>query len=169
MIQRVINNPGPIINKALKISSPDDLPPRFCLSIDENILLCGKVDWLEYIPETDSVHIIDFKTGKHDEEPGSLQLGIYCLLVENLLKRKVHKVSYWYLDRYSQPVEMEVPDCDVAKERILDIALKIKTARRSRNFDCPRKGCFTCKPYQAVINGEGEYVGSTDYQDLYVL
>jgi len=38
------------------------------------------VDWLEYKEETDSVRIIDFKTGKFDEDPDSLQLPIYYLL-----------------------------------------------------------------------------------------
>lgn len=169
MIKRVIENPGPILNKALKLQSPDALPPRFNISEENNIILCGKIDWLEYVPENDSVHIIDFKTGKHDEDPNSLQLGIYCLLVENLQKRKIHKVSYWYLDKDNQPLEKEIPNSEKAKEQILSIALIIKNARLTRSFECPRNGCYACKPYQAIINGEAEFVGSIDYQDVYLV
>ena len=57
-------------------------------SPEENIILCGKIDWLKYNEDTDSVCIIDFKTGKHDENGESLQLPIYQLLLKNLQKRK---------------------------------------------------------------------------------
>ena len=57
MLNTVYNNPGPLKNLAVKIKQ--DLP-QFWLSEEDNIILCGKVDWLEYLPETDSVHIIDF-------------------------------------------------------------------------------------------------------------
>ncbi len=62
MLEQVINNPGPLANKAVKLHSADAMPPRYLFSPNENIILCGKVDWLEYFPEDDSVHIIDFKT-----------------------------------------------------------------------------------------------------------
>jgi len=84
MIQRVIDNPGPLLNKTLKLKDKDPKfsMPRFKLSEQEDIILCGKVDWLEYIEKDDSIKIIDFKTGAHDESPDSLQLPIYCLLVK---------------------------------------------------------------------------------------
>ena len=95
MLRRVMNNPGHLVNPAVKIQM--DLP-QFWLSEEDNIMLCGKVDWLEYLPETDSVHIIDFKTGKSEEDPASLQLSIYHLLVHHCQKYKVSMASYWYLD-----------------------------------------------------------------------
>src|SRR5581483_8920580 len=94
MLERVEKNPGPLINKAIRISK--DLP-NYYLSEQENIILCGKVDWLEYLPESDSVHIIDFKTGRREESDDSLQLPMYHLLVKNTQKRSVGKASYWYL------------------------------------------------------------------------
>jgi hypothetical protein len=45
MLRRVMDNPGPIIKLAVKIQQ--DLP-HYWISEDENIVLCGKVDWLEY-------------------------------------------------------------------------------------------------------------------------
>ncbi len=88
MLQRIIRNPGPIKGLAVKIKA--DLP-SFWLSEEDNIVLCGKIDWLEYDISTDSVHIIDFKTSKSVENPKSLQLLIYYLLAKNCQKRPVTK------------------------------------------------------------------------------
>ena len=171
MIQRVMENPGPLLKLAVKLPSPDpNFPlPRFYLSPEHQIILCGKIDWMEYIPEDDSVHIIDFKTGKHDEDPSSLQLAIYCLLVDNCQKRKIKKVSYWYLDRDNSPQEVEIPDVENAKIKLMDLALKMKAARSLGNFDCPRNGCYACSPLIDIVNGKAEYVGANGYQDIYVV
>jgi len=48
MLERVVKDPGPLKNLAVKIKM--DLP-YFWLSKEDNIILCGKVDWLEYLPE----------------------------------------------------------------------------------------------------------------------
>ena len=167
MIKRVINNPGPILRKAVKIK--EELP-YYYLSEKENIILCGKIDWLEYLPDDDSLHIIDFKTGRNDEKENSLQLPIYHLLVKNCQNRNVKKASYWYLDRDNKPIEVPLPDLDNAYNRVFSIALKIKQARDDKNFVCSRNGCYACKPLEAVIRGEGRFVGESDYrQDVYVL
>lgn len=171
MIQRVMEHPGPLLNLALKlpITDPSFPLPRYYISIEQEIILCGKIDWMEYMPEENSVHIIDFKTGKHDEDPSSLQLAIYCLLVKNCQQRKIKKVSYWYLDRDNAPNETEIPDLDKAKEHLIDLALKIKTARKLQNLNCPRNGCYACIPLQNIVNGNAELVGSNEYQDIYIL
>ena len=171
MIQRVIDHPGPFSNKAvaLKITDPSFPLPRFQISTKDNIILCGKIDWMEFVSEIDSVHIIDFKTGKIEEDPNSLQLAIYCLLVKNLQRRNIHKVSYWYLDSENEPREVKMPDLDSAKKRVIDIACEIKELRVRRIFSCPKNGCYTCKQYITIINGDAELVGTTDYQDIYVI
>lgn len=171
MIARVINNPGPIVRKAIKIRRNDpNYLPNYFLSEEENIILCGKVDWLEYLPDDESIHIIDFKTGMHDEKPDSLQLPIYHLLVKNIQPRKVSKASYWYLDRDDVPIEVGLPDLNEAYDRVFSIAVKIKQARAERNFLCPRNGCFACKPLEAIVQGEGRFVGESYYrQDVYIL
>lgn len=170
MIQRVIDNPGVLLHKALRLKSTDSLPPRYMFSIDDNIILCGKIDWLEYIPEDDSVHIIDFKTGKHDEESDSLQLPIYALLVHNLQKRKTKKMSYWYLDRSNELIEVQLPDLNEAHERVLKIALQVKQLRTKALYKCRRdNGCFACKPFESIINGQGKLIGKKGYQDIYIL
>ncbi len=167
MIKRVINNPGPILRKAVKIKG--DLP-YYYLSERENIILCGKIDWLEYIQKDDSLHIIDFKTGKNDEKEDSLQLPIYYLLVRHCQKRRVSRASYWYLDKNDAPIEVPIPELNEAHDRVFSIAMKIKEARNNKNFACPRHGCFDCRPLEAIIRGEGQFVGESDYrQDVYIL
>ncbi len=167
MIRRVKNNPGPILRKAIKIK--EELP-HYWLSEKENIILCGKIDWLEYLPEDDSVHIIDFKTGKHDEKDDSLQLPIYRLLVENCQRRKATKASFWYLDRSDAPTEVQLPTTAEAFKSVINIARKIKAARESKEFKCSRNGCYACEPLEAVVNGYGEFIGVDDYKrDIYIL
>ena len=168
MLQKLIKNPGPLANLAVKIK--DDLP-NYWLSKEDNIILCGRIDWLEYLPKTDSVHIIDFKTSKNAVDAGSLQLPIYCLLVQNTQKRKVAKASYWYLEFSDMLEEKTLPDAEHAKEMVLKIAKQIKLARQLNRFKCPDgDGCRTCKPLEKIINNEAEYVGVNGFnQDTYIL
>lgn len=168
MLRRVMNNPGPLNAPAVKIQM--DLP-YYWLSEEENIILCGKVDWLEYLPETDSVHIIDFKTGKSEENPDSLQLPIYHLLVHNCQKRHADRASYWYLDNSDKPTPQSLPDLETAQKRVLDIARQIKLARQLQRFKCPEgDGCFVCRPLEAIVNHEAEFVGTDEYNyDVYIL
>lgn len=173
MIERVIKNPGPIAKKTIRIQeSHNNMPPNFFLSEEENIILCGLVDWLEYIEADDSIRIIDFKTGKHDENEDSLQLPIYLLLLNALQKRKVSGASYWYLDRDNEPVDMILPALEEARKKVFAIAIQVKEAREKRIFECPRgdEGCFACKPYEAIVAGQAEYLGIGGYgQDMYSL
>lgn len=168
MLLRVMNNPGPLKNLAVKIKM--QLP--YCwLSEEDNIILCGKLDWLEYIPETDSIHIIDFKTSKQDEDPNSLQLCIYYLLAERCQKRHVAKASYWYIDRNDEPVEQTLPDLKECESKILELAKQVKLARQLERFKCPHQtGCQACLPMEAVLRGEAEFVGTNAYNDdVYIL
>ncbi len=167
MLRRVANNPGPLKNLAVKIQM--DLP-WFWLSEEDNLILCGKIDWLEYLQETDGVHIIDFKTGSGKENEDSLQLPIYLLLASRCQKHSVEKASYWYIEQQDTPIEKELPDLDESLEKVLKVAKKIKLARQLESFNCPSGGCRTCLPYEKILNGKGERVGNgTHGQDIYVL
>ena len=167
MIRRVDENRGPLERLAVKIQK--DLP-HFWISEEDNIILCGRIDWLEYLPNTDSVHIIDFKTGKHEEREGSLQLPIYHLLVHHCQNRKVEKASYWYLAHNDDLTEQRLPDLEDARKQVLDIARKIKLARQLEKFDCPEDECFACRPMEAILRGEAELVGEDDFKaDVYIL
>ncbi len=169
MLTRIKNNPGPIANKAVKIKM--DLP-HYWLSEDDGIILCGKIDWLEYLEASDSVHIIDFKTGKNEEDKDSLQLPIYLLLVKNCQNREVEKASYWYLGKSDRLTEVELPNEDEAYEKVMKVAKRVKLARQFEKYDCSQgeSGCRYCSPLEKIVAGEGELVAVSEYnQDIYIL
>ncbi len=173
MIERVADNAAPLLQKTVKVKEGDNgLPPNFLLSEEDNIILCGKIDWLVYKPENDTVHILDFKTGRNEESGESLQLPIYQLLLKNLQKRKVSGASYWYLDKDNAPRETLLPDLDESLERVSKVAYAVKEAREAGVFECPRgeEGCFACRPFEKIIRGEAEFIGVGEMrQDLYLL
>ena len=169
MLARVSEHPGPLANKAVKIKM--DLP-HYSLSEEDNLILCGKLDWLEYLEADDAVHIIDFKTGAGEESVESLQLPIYHLLAHNCQTRPVKKASYWYVARDDTPTERQLPDLDKSHELILKVGKEMKLARSLERFKCPGgdSGCKTCEPYEKILRGEATFVGEGDYHsDLYAL
>ncbi len=169
MLRRVMENPGVLQNLAVKIK--EDLP-YYWLSEEDNIILCGKIDWLEYLPDTDSVHIIDFKTSKSEENESSLQLPIYHLLVHNCQHRAVTRASYWYLEMNEELTPKELPDLENASTQVLEIAQQMKTARSLERFKCPHgdEGCYACRPLEAILQGKAEFVGENEYRaDVYIL
>lgn len=170
MLINLQENPGPILERAIKIKTGTMGLPNYYLSEEENIILCGKIDWLKYEEKDDSVHIIDFKTGKNEEREDSLQLPIYLLLATNTQSKKVSGASYWYLDQDSGIVEKKLPDLIESYDKVLTIAKKIKEARAKQEFVCPKGGCGVCRPLEKVLTGEGEFVGvSETRQDIYIV
>lgn len=186
MINIVIKDPKFLPNKCIKLKR-DTMPCNFYLSEDHNIILNGLVDWIEYLPETDSLHIIDFKTGKYEEKEGSLQLPIYLLLCNALQKRVVTKASYWYLET-NEMVEKALPDAMTAEKDVLAVAMKVKEARKEAKREGPEKvfvcpegqynpatkegGCFGCRPYEMILVGDEsmESVGVGGFsQDMYII
>ena len=168
MLERITQNPGPILRKAVKIRQ--DLP-YFWLSDEDNIILCGKIDWLEYLTETDSVSILDFKTGKYDEDPDSLQLPIYLQLVKNCQNRPVAGAAYWYLDRDDTPKLVALPDSDESYKKILAVAKRVALARKLNHFQCPKAdGCRNCRDLELAAAGKAKFVGTNDFgQEVYVI
>jgi len=174
MIERVNENPGPLEKLAVKLKThANNMPPNFYLSEIDNIILSGKIDWLQYMPEDDSVKVIDFKTGKNDEDKESLQLPIYALLLNALQKRKISGAAYWYIDRNNEPTDVVLPDIASAKNRVLAAAIKVKIAREKGVFECPygAQGCFACKPFEKIVRGEAELVkvDETRRTELYMI
>jgi len=168
MLNRLMKKPGVILNPAVKIKS--DLP-FYWLSDEVNIILCGKIDWMEYLKETDSIHIIDFKTSRSEENKNSLQLVIYGLLDSNSQSRPITKMSYWYIDWQDEPKSVTLPNFDQIRDKILAIAKQIKTARQLKIFKCPHQnGCIYCRPFEKIIKKEAEFIGINSYnEDLFIL
>lgn len=191
MIQNVIENPGPIIQKTVKFYNGDFIPNIY-LSEEENIILCGLVDWVEYLEATDTLRVIDFKTGLRDEKDDSMQLPIYKILVESLQKRKVENGAYWYLDRerFYKVKEILDEDVELIKEKLLEIGKQIKEKKAAKtllemedNFKCRysenREGCKYCREVEMIYQFDKglfsidnaplvKYLGVGEYkQDLY--
>lgn len=168
MLSRVMKHPGPLGRKATKIREP---LPNFLLSEEDNIILCGKIDWLEYEEKIDSIYVLDFKTGKMDERPDSLQLPIYYLLAKRTQKRPVVGVRYWYIDRDDSPIDMPLPDENEGRKRVLEVAKMIALARKLERFVCNSKdGCTACRPMEAIRLGKGKFVGESEFhQDIYIV
>jgi ATP-dependent helicase/DNAse subunit B len=170
MLENVIKNPRMLGNKVVKLPK-EKMNPNFLIDTENNIILNGLVDWIEYIEESDSLHLVDFKTGKNEEVEGSLQLPIYLLLCNALQKRKVSKASYWYLET-DKIVEKELPDAEQAKEDVLEIARKVKKFREGTDRTCIKgeHGCMYCEPYERIVNGQAEFVGIGNFnQELYLI
>lgn len=168
MLESAKKDPKFLIHKRIKLPR-EVMNPNFFISDEENIILNGLIDWIEYIPETNSLHIVDFKTGKKEETENSLQLPIYLLLCNALQKRIVTKASYWYLES-GKVVEKELPDADTAFRDVLAVALRVKAARTKNEFECSKGnlGCMHCIPFEKVLRGEAEFVGTGTFkQDLY--
>jgi ATP-dependent helicase/DNAse subunit B len=174
MLKKIMDNPGPLKNKALKLKSVEGKSDLawYWLHEEDNIILSGKIDWVEYLEDTDSIHIIDFKTGRHEEDGDSLQLPIYYLLAKSLQKRNIEKISYWYLDDgiHDDLVEMELPNEKEAYDKVYEVAKRIKLGRLIDHLKCPKGGCYACRDLEEVFNGKGEKVGESEYrQDIYIL
>lgn len=168
MLERVEKYPGFILDKAVKI--PSTFIPNYYLSEEDEIILCGKIDWLKYNQKDDSVSIIDFKTGKNDENKDSLQLPIYLLLATNTQKRKVKDAYYWYLEKDNKPKKQKLPNIKNSYEKVYEVAKRIKLARQLERFVCPKNGCMKCRPLERILRGDGEKVGVSDTkQDIYIL
>ncbi len=172
MLARVEEDPGPLLRKAVKIK--EELP-HYWFSKDDGIILCGKIDWIEYLEEEKAVHIIDFKTGRRTESEGSLQLPIYYLLATNTQSFPVKKMSYWYLDAENPEdfVDVQLPDEKSAIAEIMQIAQRVKLARKLNHFKCStdeKAGCRHCAPYDAIVKGHGEFAGINIYnKEAYIL
>lgn len=168
MLRRVMAHPGPLAEKAVKIKM--DLP-QYWLSEEDGLMLCGKLDWLQYIESDDAVAILDFKTGVSEEGVDSLQLPIYYLLAHNCQTHTVKKASYWYISRDDMPIEKKLPDLDKSKEMVMKIGKEIKLARQLSRFKCPEgeTGCKHCLPLEKILQGESIFVGTGEYgADIYI-
>lgn len=183
MIQTVIKDPRFLGNKIIKLPR-NTMNPNFYLSEDDNIILNGLIDWIEYLPDTDSLHIVDFKTGKKEESEGSLQLPIYMLLCNALQKRKVTKASYWYLETDVMS-EKVLPTLEESFKKVYAKAKSVKDARDraavagiKEVFVCPKGegGCMHCKQMEAVValiegrSSSAEFVGVGNFgQEMYMV
>ncbi len=158
---------GLLNRKSLKKS--DNLPRA---DLSENIGLVGSFDWIEVL-KNGNLHIIDFKTGKSQEKKNSWQLPIYQILAQKNYDKNVEKLSYWYLEKNSEPVFKESINPDIFISKIKEKATEIKNTINQNNFSCNffYNRCYWCRNYESIISGKAEYVGFDEKmkKDLYFL
>lgn len=166
MINNVIANKSILENPTYN-TNKDLLDPW--LSEKNNIVICGKIDWINKDPATGELNVIDFKTSK-DAEVDNLQLQIYALLLRILNMNSVSKLYYWFLDLNSSLTETTLPNLKQAYDSVLDLALQIKQAREVSNFECSQGGCFHCRAYEKIISEEAIQVGVGNFgREIYAI
>lgn len=165
MIKNALNKPELLLKTTY---TPDNDLVHSWLSKKDEIIICGKIDWINEI-DNSALEVIDFKTSKREEE-NDLQLKIYALLLYLLNTSSVNSLYYWYLrlDKIAHPESL--PDLKKAKDEILDIAKKIKRSRENNDMVCPRDGCFYCENFERIVDGDAEMVGLGEYnRQIYYL
>lgn len=146
--------------KALEPNEPVYDFLRF--KLDEKVVFIGKLDFLGNLPDG-SLHVLDFKTGAKDEEDPT-QLHAYAILAESNIQKPVSKISYWYLDRESGPKEAVLDSLEDKLEWLKIKCQAIEAAIKQNKWVC-RDGdnfCNDCQKYQAIIDGQGEFLFSDE-------
>lgn len=142
---------------AKPMRSPDF--PKKKLFEDKDLVLVGNFDWLE--PHEDGLHIVDFKTGQHEEAEDSLQLPIYSILANENLDKPVRKTSYWYLDKDPEPREVVMKNLDESLDLVKDKSLAVEKAISENDFRCQNpENCIFCREYESILKGEAEHVAT---------
>ncbi len=198
MLGNVIKDPKMLLHKTIATSSyyDGDMLPNYYISPEENIILCGNVDWIEYLDETKSLRVVDFKTGRNEEKEESMQLFIYKLLIEKLgSKWPVTSGAYWYFDN-GLVVEKNIIDdkkIDEITDKIIKTGIEIRDKRFEwsenanygrggwqekkdfvQNFKCLSTSapCAACAEYEKVFakDPSAEYMGVDMYgKDSYFI
>ena len=153
MLEQIVVDPKILSDKRVIIpDTPNGMLPNFYLSEEENIILCGKIDWLRYrvVDGQQVIDIYDFKTsrGGREENDESLQLPIYQLLLSQYTTRlrqeqpnkkawwqdnfKVAKAFYWYLETGEIKEKELLPERD-AFEMVFAKAQQVNNKRQLLN------------------------------------
>lgn len=137
----------------------------------ENVILTGNLDYVGQLPEG-SLHVIDFKTGTKDED-SPLQLYIYAILAENHYGKEVGRMSFWYLDRDSEPKEVVLEPLEKTLEWLIEKGKEVKQALAENKWVCKNgdEMCRDCRDYQAILDVKGEFMFSDHAykKDVYYL
>lgn len=76
---------------------PIAVEPYFQMEVAPGVTVFGRVDRID--EESDgSLHLIDYKTGSHEDEVDARQLRLYAIMTEASLGKPVKRLSFWYLD-----------------------------------------------------------------------
>jgi putative RecB family exonuclease len=112
------------------------------VAITSNIILKGKIDRVDKEAD-DSLHIIDYKTGKMPSEISQIQLQIYALILSKKQDLPPQKASYLYLEAGKfRTIELTATDLAKATSYITDMADRIC---KEREYPAtPNIYCWNC-------------------------
>lgn len=159
-------------NQHFQSTSPEKLPDFPKVNLGEELILTGKLDWIEKLGEK-LYRIVDFKTGQREEKSDSLQLPIYAVIASDYLKGAKIQASYWYLGKENDLREFMLPELDETIKKLKDMGRQIKAARHTKSFECSsgRESCWACRDLIAVSKGQGKLV-SVNFarkQEIYII
>ncbi len=123
------------------------------ISLTNGVMLGGKIDRVD-LESSGSLHIIDYKTGKEDQDD-PYQLSIYDLLVRGWLKKEVSRLSYLHLESGNWSTKPSTrKEREATNHFILDTVKKIPKEVSREFFVCHLGGnCNHCD-YLREINFE---------------
>ncbi len=115
--------------------------------LSPKITLIGKIDRVDR-EDGDSLHVIDYKTGKMPEEMDRTQLYIYALILSQEQQLPVTKLSYLYLDAGEfQTLQPTAADLEQAADYVVSMVDRILAEKK----------------YPAIINS---YCGTCDFLEI---
>jgi len=95
-------------------------------ALTDTILLKGKIDRVDKEAD-DSLHIIDYKTGKMPAEINQIQLHIYALILSKKQDLPLKKASYFYLDVGKlRTIELTTADLAQAASYVIELVDRIR-------------------------------------------
>jgi len=159
-------------NEHFKNKEMEKIPGFPKADLGNDIILTGKLDWLE--KEGDTYHLVDFKTGKNEEKEDSQQLPIYAVLISDIFKTKNIKASYWYLDKDESIVSFVLPEISQTTDYLKKKGEIIKMVRQTNSYRCQSGGesCWACRYMLAIAQGKGKLVSMDPVnrkQEIYIL
>lgn len=123
-------------------ATPVMLEDYYDLDVDEDLKVLGRIDRADQ--DEEGLHVIDYKTGKVDEEDSAdLQLIVYAMIMANNAKVPVYKASYLYLQtNHWQSINIDEQSYQDAVEKIKE---QVEQIKQEKEFaPCINKYCSSC-------------------------
>ncbi len=127
-------------NNVLK--DPAMLEDYYDMDLTEDVKVIGRIDRAD--KDEEGLHVIDYKTGKFDEDDVSdLQLIIYAMIVQANQKTPVYKASYLYLAT-NQWYSLDI-DEDMYQSASEELIERVEQIKQEKDFSPQiNQYCRTC-------------------------
>ncbi len=130
------------IHKNDVTKTPISLEDYYDADLTPDVKILGRIDRVDQ--EGESLHVIDYKTGKFDKDDVSeIQLKLYAMIMSANLKQPITKASYLYLktDEW-YTIDIDQDEFPLIGETILEQIEKIKAEKEF--LPCLNKYCKNC-------------------------